>query len=87
MLGHHSVKQTEDYAITAQQTVAREMKELENKLSFNKNNLDSDLTKFIEKMENELELLKDIKNVENVSTFQNKCIDFEKMINKLKEMI
>ena len=41
----------------------------------------------IEKMENELELLKDIKNVENVSTFQNKCIDFEKMINKLKEMI
>ena len=87
MLGHHSVKQTEDYAITAQQTVAREMKELENKLSFNKNNLNTDLTKFIEKIEIELELLKDIKNVENVSTFKNKCIDFEKMINKLKEMI
>jgi len=40
MLGHYSIKQTEEYAMTEQASIAREMKELESKLtntdSFNK---------------------------------------------------
>lgn len=58
MLGHHSVKQTEDYEITEQQTIAREMKELENKLSLDESNLNPDLAVFIKKVETELQLLK-----------------------------
>ncbi len=33
MLGHHSVKQTEEYALTEQQAIGREMKGLKNKLT------------------------------------------------------
>ena len=33
MLGHRSVQQTEEYAITEQQTVGRQMIELRNKLN------------------------------------------------------
>lgn len=87
MLGHHSVKQTEDYAITKQQTIAREMKELENKLNLDKGNLNSDLAVFIKKVEIELQLLKDIKKDESTSIFRNKCIDFELILEKLKKMI
>lgn len=33
MMGHHSVKQTEEYALTEQKTISREMKQLKDKLA------------------------------------------------------
>ena len=83
MLGHHSVKQTEDYAITEQQTIAREMKELENRLSKHKEKIPFDFLDRIEKLEIEFNLLK--KNIESKSSFNTKCREFEKMLEDLKE--
>nr|WP_315242493.1 site-specific integrase [uncultured Flavobacterium sp.] len=54
MLGHKSVQQTEEYAITEQQTVGRQMIELRNKLN-KKASFDSDYGLLIlEKLENEI---------------------------------
>ena len=85
MLGHHSVKQTEDYAITEQQTIAREMKELENRLSKHKEKIPFDFLDKIEKLEIEFNLLK--KNIEVKSTFNTKYREFERMLEDLKESL
>jgi site-specific recombinase XerD len=58
MLGHSSVKQTEEYAITEQQTVGRQMMELRNKLN-KKASFDSDNCLLIlAELENEILSLK-----------------------------
>lgn len=38
MMGHHSVRQTEEYAITEQESVGIEMRQLKERLSRNDNN-------------------------------------------------
>jgi len=81
MLGHHSVKQTEDYAITEQKAVASEMKKLENKL--NNNHFNTDLIRLVEKIENELNLLKNITD----TSLENRCTEFEKMLDNIKKVI
>lgn len=56
MLGHHSVQQTEEYAITEQQSVGREMKQLQDRLS----NTKPDDESVIEKMQQEINELKSL---------------------------
>lgn len=58
MLGHHSVKQTEEYALTEEQAIGREMQELKNRLNkkeINNPNLSSDT---ILRLEAEIQELK-----------------------------
>ena len=54
MLGHQSVKQTEEYTITEQQSVSREMLELRHKLNFRKEMGKNTYMETILKLENEL---------------------------------
>jgi len=56
MLGHHSVQQTEEYAITEQQSVGREMKQLQERLSEKKSQEDNESV--ISKMQQEINELK-----------------------------
>jgi integrase len=54
MLGHSSVKQTEEYAITEQQTVGRQMIELRNKLNKKASFDADDSLSILEKLEKEI---------------------------------
>lgn len=58
MLGHQSVKQTEEYAITEQQNISREMLELKHKLNFRKEMGKNTYMETILKLENELNEVK-----------------------------
>lgn len=86
MLGHHSVKQTEDYAITEQESIAREMKDLEAKLS-GKNNFNRDLVKLLEKLEKEFHDLKNTRNAYSELFLEERCIAFENMLIRAKAII
>jgi integrase len=59
MLGHQSIRQTESYAITAEQTVGREMKELGSKLGNGKPVIPEEGMAMISKLEKELRELKE----------------------------
>ncbi|MDR6920210.1 site-specific integrase [Chryseobacterium sp. 2987] len=87
MLGHHSVKQTEDYAITEQQSIAREMKELERKLNSKKGDSNIDLLKFLKKLEKEFNLLKGVQNDNKNASFADKFLVLENMLSRAKAMI
>ncbi|QBA20990.1 site-specific integrase [Chryseobacterium indologenes] len=86
MLGHHSVKQTEDYAITEQESIAREMKDLEAKLS-GKNNFNRDLVKLLEKLEKEFHDLKNTRNAYSELFLEERCNAFENMLIRAKAII
>jgi integrase len=58
MLGHQSIRQTESYAITAEQTIGRDMKELGNKLETGKA-IPREGLEIISKLEKELRELKE----------------------------
>lgn len=59
MLGHQSVKQTEEYAITEQKSIGKEMKQLQERLGNAKTDLAPDDTRaIISKMEEEIRELK-----------------------------
>lgn len=59
MLGHQSVKQTEEYALTEQKSIGREMKQLQERLGSTKTNyLPDDTLAIISKMEEEIRGLK-----------------------------
>jgi len=60
LLGHHSVKQTEEYAITEQQSVGREMKQLQMRLSSKKTTPEPPSPDIISKMQQEIQELKDL---------------------------
>lgn len=79
MLGNQSVKQTEEYALTEQKTIGNEMKVLRQKLfaPINKE-LDSEPNP-VERIEKELQLLK------NGSLDLSKLAEIEKEIRKLKD--
>ncbi|MBL3545964.1 site-specific integrase [Chryseobacterium sp. KMC2] len=85
MLGHHSVKQTEDYAITEQASIAREMKELESKL--NSTSFNKDLGKFLEQLEKEFLSLKSAQNSSTEISFSKRCNDFENMLGRAKTIV
>lgn len=59
MLGHQSIRQTESYAITAEQTIGREMKELGSKLRTSKEGISEEGKAMISQLEKELIALKE----------------------------
>jgi site-specific recombinase XerD len=60
MLGHQSVRQTEDYAITEQQTVSREMAELKDRLEQNRANSKKSALANIGRLQKEIDKIKQL---------------------------
>jgi len=60
LLGHQSVKQTEEYAITEQQSVGREMKQLQLRLSSKETTPEPSSPDIISKMQQEIQELKEL---------------------------
>jgi integrase len=60
LLGHQSVKQTEEYAITEQQSVGREMKQLQMRLSSKETTPEPPSPDIISKMQQEIQELKEL---------------------------
>jgi len=58
MLGHHSIQQTEEYAITEKQSISREMQGLKHKLSINKTRESEVTLEAILKLEDQLQEMK-----------------------------
>lgn len=84
MLGHHSIKQTEEYALTEQSTISREMQILEKKISPEADDDQYDPISILEKIENDLNLLKaKSKNKEN-SKIISQLKKYEKKLKNLK---
>ncbi|HKO78349.1 MAG TPA: site-specific integrase [Flavobacterium sp.] len=59
MLGHQSIRQTESYAITTEQTIGREMNNLSSKLSKVNPTISDEAMSMISKLEQELQKLKE----------------------------
>lgn len=78
MLGHHSVKQTEEYALTEQESINREMNTLKNKLS-NESPL-----KTLERIQNEINDFKLKQSNNNES--ENKLKSLAEQIIQLREL-
>ena len=84
MIGHQSIKQTEEYALTEQSTISREMQILENKISSRTDDDKHDPISILEKIEKDLNLLKvKSKNKEN-SKIISQLKKYEKKIKNLK---
>lgn len=87
MLGHQSIKQTEEYALTEQATISKEMSILETKMC----------KRLQEEPSNALDLLKNIQrdiyalssNAEdaNSSRILNKLCKYQEKIEKIKQKI
>ncbi|WES98488.1 tyrosine-type recombinase/integrase [Chryseobacterium arthrosphaerae] len=58
MLGHKSVRQTEDYAITKQESISKEMQRLENKIGKKKNPENDSIKIMLKKLETKLTQMK-----------------------------
>ena len=58
MLGHHSIQQTEEYAITEKQSISREMQGLRHKFAVEKASKPEVTWEAIHKLENELQEMK-----------------------------
>ncbi|MFA9193417.1 site-specific integrase [Flavobacterium sp. FBOR7N2.3] len=67
MLGHSSVKQTEAYAITEQATIGREMTLLNKKLKLEKTEISQEDLSTLNRLENEIELIKEKYNISTLS--------------------
>ena len=90
MLGHHSVKQTEEYAITENETVSREMLELEERLDIsnqqrsNETILSNNGLTLLKNLQKELEDLKSQHLSDRPASFDEKIVQFEQQLNQLK---
>ncbi|MDV4042987.1 recombinase [Elizabethkingia anophelis] len=88
LLGHYSVTQTEDYAITDQESISKEMNELKSRLIATKEGKaeEEQFTLVLKRLEKELDNLKQ-DQISNASiSFHNKLSDFEKNLNALKSI-
>ncbi|MGE4512553.1 MAG: site-specific integrase [Chryseobacterium sp.] len=86
MLGHYSIKQTEEYAMTEQASIAREMKQLETKLR-STDNFNQDLVKLLEHLEKEFQDLKASRNNHPDISFSDRCNSFENMLCRAKAIV
>ncbi|MBW7890971.1 MAG: site-specific integrase [Chitinophagaceae bacterium] len=92
MLGHYSVKQTEEYAITEQETVNREMNLLRKKLDSGKTNSSASPEDnpglILERLEQKFILLKNINtNKKGLLSGENILNELSNNIIKLKKML
>ena len=87
MLGHQSIKQTEEYALTEQATISREMDILDNKISSESELNNSDPIAILKKIENDInQLTLTTKNKEN-SILLSQLQKYQKEIDSLKEKL
>jgi integrase len=87
LLGHQSIKETEKYAITEQESISREMNELNNKLNKKEGSgKNVDLTAMMQKFERDLEALKNRQLAGNEEIFGSVLSDFEQRLTQLKKM-
>lgn len=87
MLGHQSIKQTEEYALTEQATISREMDILDNKISSESELNNSDPIAILKKIENDInQLTLTTKNKEN-SILLSQLQKYQKEIDRLKEKL
>ncbi|SHF79191.1 site-specific integrase [Chryseobacterium sp. OV279] len=85
MLGHHSVAQTEDYAITEQETISREMLQLRDRLSGQlKEESNNRFSSLLEQFENDLANLKRSHQLGEHTSFNEKFAQFEERLIKFK---
>lgn len=85
MLGHYSVKQTEEYAITEQEAIGKEMKELELRLKNGSiNDQRKALKKIMEELESELYSLVKMEVFNNDTCFQTKLVKIQSVINRMR---
>lgn len=82
MLGHYSVKQTEEYAITAKDTISKEMNELTLKLGEGEKKMETDPSVLLENLENELGKLKKELSSNDIS---NAIEEIARLDTKFKE--
>lgn len=84
MLGHYSVKQTEDYAITEQEVIGREMKELEFRLRNGKSSDQrEELKKMVEELESGLYSIVNIDALNKDSNYQVNIVKVQSIIDKI----
>lgn len=83
MLGHYSVQQTEEYAITEQEAIGREMKELQTRLKTKESAPKMDLEFMLFELQKELEALKNSKlEISNEAIFKR----FDQLDNDIKQL-
>ncbi|EJL74334.1 site-specific integrase [Chryseobacterium populi] len=88
MLGHHSIKQTEEYAITELETVSKEMKELRQKLTGDtKTENPESIERQLQNLENDLNELKSKKLYVGPDGVLSKIAKLQESINELKEQM
>jgi site-specific recombinase XerC len=78
MLGHKSVRQTEEYAITKQESISKEMQQLENKIGKKKNPENNSVKAMLNKLE---EKIAGLKNGNNIPSGKKKIL---KKISKIE---
>lgn len=87
LLGHQSIKQTEEYALTEQVTISKEMDILENKISSESQLNIPDPIAILKKIENDINQLKiSTENKEN-SMLLSQLQKYQKEIDRLKEKL
>ncbi|WP_066749905.1 site-specific integrase [Chryseobacterium glaciei] len=85
LLGHHSVRQTEEYAITEHESISKEMTGLGERLSVViKEKNDDDLKSLLEQFGNDLEQLKENQLAINPEIYEQMLFDFGERLNALK---
>lgn len=90
MMGHHSIKQTEHYALTEQDSVNREMAKLEERMTVNtkpeEKDLNSEIMEFFENFEKELNELKSKEVIPDENEgIRSKIVELDMKIKKMKE--
>ena len=90
MLGHHSMRQTEEYAITEQNSISQEMQQLGRKLNPKGNTVQTEnAQQIIERLEREFLFLKQV-NSDKTTMAQNDdlikdLLSLEKRLNQIKK--
>ncbi|WP_412468810.1 site-specific integrase [Pedobacter sp. KLB.chiD] len=84
LLGHHSVKQTEEYALTEHEAISKEMTNLTERLSETKNEEKFNVEMLLKRFEKDLEILK---STELNSTKEMLLSDLGQRLNTLKLML
>lgn len=88
MMGHHSVKQTEEYAITEQESVGIEMKQLKEKLSKQKEcTLSENPMELLIKLKQEIDAINDKTEVSQETANSKRINEISKQLDSIKELL
>lgn len=88
MMGHYSVKQTEEYAITEQESISKEMSQLKEKLSKNdKSSLEINPMDLLLKIQEEIQELSAMGNRRTEAPQSSHLSEITKQLDSIKKMI